>query len=152
MINELPNTLKEYLEYKFKELYGSGFEKSPQYLKEMENKTSQFVQLEVVPSKWDLGIIIHIMLAFSDAKVMQDDIIMDEWDNLPKLRRRFQDIKTLRNKICHNTELDAREIYDSLSNIQTYFEMFKEGLNNPISKNKLKYVDYINTKRLQILE
>ena len=70
---------------------------------------------------------------------------------MSKLRQRLKDIVDIRNHICHNRDLSVRQIYENINNIQEFFELFKDGLANPMSKNKKKYLMYINEKRLKVL-
>ena len=57
-----------------------------------------------------------------------------------------------RNKIAHSHDVEAREVYDTLSSLQKFFETFKEGANNNISQNKHVYIDCVNNYRLFMLE
>ena len=65
-------------------------------------------------------------------------------ENTYKLKQRLHDIKMMRNKISHCHDLEAREVYESLDNIQRFFETFKDNCSNHISQMKHDYVDKIN--------
>jgi hypothetical protein len=64
----------------------------------------------------------------------------------------MHDIRMIRNKISHCHDLEAREVYESLDNIQRFFEMFQINKENQISRMKEEYVDKINNMRLMALE
>ena len=64
----------------------------------------------------------------------------------------MHDIKTVRNKLCHNQDLEAREVYESLDNIQRFFELFKENMPNKFSQRKHEFVEMINKRRVLALE
>ena len=57
-----------------------------------------------------------------------------------------------RNKVSHSADLEAREIYEQIDNIQRFFEMFAENRPNEISQKKNQYVEKLNTLRLLAMD
>ena len=85
------------------------------------------VTLEIDPNKWDLTVIMNILMSFSDSTLYIDDIDLSNKNSggISKFRQRLKDIKMTRNKFSHSEELETREVYEQIDNIQRFFEMFK---------------------------
>ena len=77
---------------------------------------------------------IAFMVSIIDHPYFKSDfIIEDKFGTTHKIKQRLHDIKTVRNKLCHNQDLEAREVYESLDNIQRFFELFQENMPNKFS-------------------
>jgi hypothetical protein len=108
--------------------------------------------LEPDPDRWDINKICKILVAFVDEEPFKNDFeINGLHENTSKLKQRIRDIKMLRNKVSHSGELEAREIYEQVDNIQRFFETFKSGCPNSISINKDSLVWNLNVRRLLAL-
>ena len=144
---------------KFAENFGSNFIQNPQYLQYMRSKEfkrpdNSIQKLEEDTDKWDLSSLTNIMIQFADDnRFYINDIEIDiKRGGTGKFKQRLREIKQTRNKFSHSEEVEAREVYEQVDNIQRFFQMFKSNLNNNISQNKARYAKHLNEQRLYILE
>jgi len=94
-----------------------------------------------------------ILIDLVDEQMFFQDFNIDlKHDNTLRLKQRFRDIKMLRNKYSHCQELEAKEIYDIIRNLECIIELFKEGRDNPISLSKAEYLKDVNKLRLFIMD
>ena len=72
------------------------------------------VTLEIDPNKWDLTVIMNILMSFADSQLYIDDIDLSNKNGggIAKFRQRLRDIKMTRNKFSHSEELETREVYE----------------------------------------
>ena len=86
------------------------------------------------PSKWDLIVVINIVMLFLEYPLFKDQFIINEGDhNASELKNTLKSIKALRNKFSHSENISAREMYEGIDNTQRLFESFKPDKPHKIS-------------------
>ena len=85
----------------------------------MKNKSHRshngnLIVLETDPNKWDLTVIMNILISFADSSLYIYDLDTNHktGGGISKLRQRLKDIKMTRNKFSHSEELETREVYE----------------------------------------
>ena len=128
------NELKKYMIGKFSINFGSNFMQNPDYLSYMRSKDikrpdGSCQMLECDTEKWDLSSLANIMIQFADdPRFYINDIEIDQKrGGTGKFKHRLREIKQTRNKFSHSEEVEAREVYEQVDNIQRFFDMFKLG-------------------------
>ena len=76
--------------------------------------SGNLIVLETDPNKWDLTVIMSILISFADSSLYIDDLDTNHktGGGISKLRQRLKDIKMTRNKFSHSEELETREVYE----------------------------------------
>lgn len=124
----------------------------------VQRRAGDNLQLNTDIKNCDLSGLVTILVNLVDTPLFRNEFDFERKDSkltnqvIQRFRNNLHDIKNLRNRFSHSEEINAREMYEGINNIQKFFESFAPNRPNSISMHRESYIQHLDRQRLLALE